>query len=407
MIPGLEPISVGSLPFAVIALCMITLAWSKQKHLFLAGLAVASGLMALSWLSFFDLLALSLFVLPPYLIIRMMWGNTRFETSLVAMGMVIWEVALFIYLRKYEWVSGVEWLDHPFSIVGLSYILFRVIHLIMEAPGLGHHPFNLLYFGTYTLAFWTFLSGPIQRYEAFIQGLEKVGRPATEQILNGGHRAVNGLIKAFLIAPVFLQVSDLQSLTKDGAGLLDLGVVLYSYTIYLYLSFSGYTDLMIAIARLCGVTTLPENFNHPYLARNVQDFWSRWHISLGTWIRHYVFTPLLKQLLTASPPGAHNLMLAVAVIITFLIVGAWHGTSVNFLIFGFLHGSAIVITGLYGRILKSILGKKRKKAFEAHPATRLISIIVCFHFIVLSMVFIPNSTSDVVNVLTQFLMAQG
>jgi D-alanyl-lipoteichoic acid acyltransferase DltB (MBOAT superfamily) len=175
----------------------------------------------------------------------------------------------------------------------------------------------------------------------------------------------------------------------------DFVIVFYSYPIYLYLNFSGYTDVVIAISRLCGMTTMPENFNRPYLARNVQDFWTRWHMSFSTWIRDYVFTPLSKRLVAATVPGRAEAMLAVAVVLTFIIVGAWHGTTLSFVIFGLLHGFAVIVATLYGSILKRLLGSARRRAFESHRATHAVSVVACFHFVCATLALINNGLGDI------------
>ncbi len=407
MIPGLPPISVDSLAFAILGLGMILLAWSKRRHLFMAMLGAVSVLMVLTWLSPLDAAALLLFVVPPYFVTRFLWGKKNANVMAALSGMVAWEVLLFVYLRKYEWVGEATYLDHPIAIIGLSYILFRVLHLIVEAPNLGHLPFGGLRFMAYIFAFWTLLSGPIQRYEAFSSGMETIGRPTNEAALAAGHRAVNGLIKAFLIAPIFLSASNLDALGEDGATWLDLLIVVYSFPIYLYLNFSGYTDVVIAIARLCGMTTLPENFNRPYLARNIQDFWGRWHMSFGDWIRHYIFIPLSKTLLEKTNTNLHGLMLAFSVIVSFVIIGAWHGTTSNFVIFGLLHGLAIIVGEIYGRILKSLVGRKRKKSFEKHPAVQGAAMVLCFNYVAVTAVLFPNSITEISTVFGQFFRAQG
>jgi D-alanyl-lipoteichoic acid acyltransferase DltB (MBOAT superfamily) len=159
---------------------------------------------------------------------------------------------------------------------------------------------------------------------------------------------------------------------------------------------------MIAIARLCGVTTLPENFDRPYLARNLLDFWGRWHISFGIWIRHYVFTPLSKNLLTATPPRLQEAALIACVIVTFLIIGAWHGTTLNFLVFGLMHGIGIVVTGIYGWVLKNALAREARKRWEQHRVVHALSVILCFHYVAATILLFPNSVQDVVNVLRDF-----
>ena len=402
MTGSIGPISANSLIFTVLALALIAVAWSGARSRFPAALALVSGFVLLSWLRPLDLAALVLLVIPPYFVIRRLWGTEQTASLRMIATLVVWEIFLFVYLRKYEWTGDLEWMDHPVAIIGISYMLFRILHLVVEAPYMGRLPFGPLQYGTYLLAFWTLLSGPIQRYDAYVEGMSTVGRPGGGDALAAAHRLINGLIKAFVIAPIFLKASDIDALTAGDANWVDFLIVLYSYPAYLYLNFSGYTDFVIAIARLCGMNTLPENFNRPYLARNLTDFWSRWHMSFGTWIRHYVFTPLSKYLLRATAPPLHNMMLAVCVVVTFLIVGAWHGTTLNFLIFGLLHAGGIIAIAMYGGLLKSVFGRQRRKIFESHIAVRAVSTVLCFHFVAATVLLFPNTTDKLATTFSVF-----
>ena len=402
MTGSIGAISANSLTFALLALALIAIAWSRARHWFPAAFAMVSGFVLFSWLKPLDFAALVLFVVPPYFVICRLWGTKEAASLRAITTVVVWEIVLFVYLRKYEWTGDFEWMDHPVAIIGISYMLFRILHMVIEAPYMGRLPFGPLQYGTYLLAFWTLLSGPIQRYDAFVDGMSTVGQPAGRDALAAAHRLINGLIKAFVIAPIFLQASDIDALTAGDANWMDFLIVLYAYPAYLYLNFSGYTDFVIAISRLCGMNTLPENFNRPYLARNLMDFWSRWHMSFGTWIRHYVFTPLSKYLLRTTAPPFHNLMLAVCVIVTFLIVGAWHGTTLNFVIFGLLHAGGIIVIAMYGRLLKSVLDRQRRKKFEGHLAVRAVSTVLCFHFVAATVLLFPNTTDELVGVLSVF-----
>jgi D-alanyl-lipoteichoic acid acyltransferase DltB (MBOAT superfamily) len=407
VILSIAPITADSLTFATISLVLIGLAWSRWRGWFLYGLGVASLIVLISWLGALDLVALALFVVPPFLLIQRIWGKPELAATKPAAIVIAWEILVFIYLRKYEWAGGSTLLDQPVAIIGLSYMLFRIIHLVVEAPYLGHLSFGPVQYGAYIFAFWTLLSGPIQRYEAFAEGMKSVGRPAESEALHASHRLINGMIKAFLIAPVFLKLSDIEILAAPGANWLDFSIVLYAYPVYLYLNFSGYTDMVIAIARLCGVETLPENFNRPYLSRNLMDFWSRWHMSFGIWIRQYLFNPMSKYLLKRGGQSAQNALLAGSVIITFVIVGAWHGTTWNFILFGLLHGVGIVLTGAYDWMLKLTLGRQRRKVFLAYPVTHAISVVICFHFVSVTILLFPNRVSDLTNTLGGFFSAQG
>jgi D-alanyl-lipoteichoic acid acyltransferase DltB (MBOAT superfamily) len=389
-------IGADSLGFLAMAAALILVAWSPLKSWFPWALAIASTVFLLSWLTPLSILALALFIAPPYFVTSSRWGRGGSNGSVLVFAALAWQVAFFIVLRKYQWVEGVAWLDHPIAIIGISYILFRTIHLMVEAPYLGDLPFGPGRYLTYVLAFWTLLSGPIQRYEAFCDGLATIGRPPAADARAAGHRAVDGLIKAFLIAPIFLPTSDIRVLDAPTTGWLDVAIAFYSFPIYLYFNFSGYTDLVIAVTRLCGMGTMPENFDRPYLARNVQDFWARWHISFSTWIRQYLFTPLSKILIGAATARAlQSPMMALSIILTFLIVGAWHGTTSNFLVFGLLHGGALVLGAFWGGALKRLIGNQRRRSFERHPLTTLAARILCVNYVCFTLHFINNPAGDV------------
>jgi D-alanyl-lipoteichoic acid acyltransferase DltB (MBOAT superfamily) len=400
----MDPIQINQITFVFLASGLILLAWSAWKRWFLEVFLIASLIMLASWLSPQEGAALLGFLIPPYLLTRLCWGKNDRPWGLQISLLVTWEIALFIYLRGYEWVEYSPWLVHPLAIIGLSYMLFRVIHLAVNAPHLGEYPISLTRYFSYVGAFWTLLSGPIQSYDSFCRGLTEIGRPETNEILRQAHRATNGLIKAFFIAPIFLKSSELGINESSETYWIDFAVVFYSYPIYLYLNFSGYTDVVIAISRMCGMTTMPENFNRPYMARNIQDFWTRWHISFGVWIRQYVFNPLSKILLKAFGPNKSNLALAIVVLITFILVGAWHGTTANFIVFGLLHGMAVIITVVYGSVLKKILGKQKRKKFENNILVKSISIFLCFHFVCFTILLFTNQVQDVLAIFQRLII---
>ena len=111
--------------------------------------------------------------------------------------------------------------------------------------------------------------------------------------------------------------------------LAEFPVVFYFYPLYLYFNFAGYCDIVIAAARLFGMK-LPENFNRPWLARNPIEFWTRWHITLGTWIRDYLFMPMYKPVVERWPKRAQSLAW-IFYFLAFVVAGVWHGTTLNFL----------------------------------------------------------------------------
>jgi len=366
VIPGLGPIAPNGIAYLALASGLVLLAWSSRRDYFIHALALTGAVMAISWLGPGDLLAMLAFQVAPFVAIGRLWGKKQAAAGRMAVAVIALQIALFLVFKRYAWFDVLGTFDLPVTVVGISYILFRQIHLLIEAPYLGHLPFSLSRYLAFTLSPWTLIAGPIQRYDGFCAGLGEVGRPAADKALAALHRIASGLIKAFVLAPLLLPSADIGLLTRPTADWLDFAIVLYSYPAYLYLNFSGYVDVVIGIARVCGFTTLPENFDRPYLARNVRDFWTRWHISFGIWVRHFVFTPLSTALIRRAPANMAGLMMALTVMITFYLVGAWHGTTLNFVAFGLMQGAGVVVSASFERTLRRMLGKPGMKALDGN-----------------------------------------
>lgn len=393
----------NSVSFLALNGCLVLLAWSPWRARFLEGLALAAILMLATWLKPFDALALSIFLIGPYLMTKSLWGRKDRGGGAFTRVVLIWQLFLFLIIKRYGGFDLLGGLGHPVAVIGVSYFLFRQIHLVVDAPYMAHISFNFLRYLTFILSPWTLIAGPIQRYDSFHSGLEQIGRPESDAVRKAGHRIVNGLLKAFVIAPVFLDPSAITNLEAPTADWIDFFIVLYGYPIYLFLNFSGYVDIVIGTACLCGFTTLPENFNRPYLARNPADFWTRWHMSFGVWVRHYVFTPLSAFLIKRAPARLDGLMMTITVLITFYLVGAWHGTTINFVIFGLLQGIGVVVSAGFGRWLKRLVGKEKYKSIESHQGLRWLAIVLCFNFTCATFLLLNNTVDEVVRSLQAFL----
>ena len=332
MIPGLYAITPNAIGFLALTGSLVLLAWSPCRAHFVKALTLTGVIMLASWLKPLDVIAVVIFLIGPYLATKALWGRKDLGGGSITWTVLVWQIFLFLVIKRYGGFDYLSDFEYAVSVIGASYILFRQIHLVVDAPYLAHLPFGVLRYLAYMISPWTLIAGPIQRYDSFCKGLEEIGRPENDDVLKASHRVVNGLIKAFIFAPVFLAPSTVTSLMLPQANWVDFSIVLYGYPIYLYLNFSGYVDVVIGAARLCGFTSLPENFNRPYLARNPAEFWTRWHMSFGVWIRYYIFTPLSTFLVKRAPARLAGAALAITVLITFYLVGLWHGTTWNFII---------------------------------------------------------------------------
>ena len=146
---------------------------------------------------------------------------------------------------------------------------------------------SLIDYLNYIFSFWTILAGPIQRYRQFMETFYSE-KPAKNdrQVFTHLHRATNGLIKVLIIGSLFKYVADwaYTNVEEGYFSLVNFALMFYSFPLFVYFNFSGYCDIVIAMAALAGFT-IPENFNKPYLSRTMIEFWNRWHITLSQWLR--------------------------------------------------------------------------------------------------------------------------
>jgi alginate O-acetyltransferase complex protein AlgI len=234
----------------------------------------------------------------------------------------------------------------PVVLIGISYMVFRCIGFVMDAEVLER--VDPLTFFNYLLFFPTFLAGPIERFERFEELHEGKDLNLEESPLPGLHRMANGFLKKFVLADSLAAWSLAAMNLQDPwpTPLLWVGVLLQP--VVLYLDFSGYCDIMIGLVRLTGFS-LAENFDAPWQAGNIQEFWNRWHITLSHFIRDYVYNPLLRQLLTVLRPAWQFPGIVILYFFTMVLLGLWHGTNLGFLLFGVFHGLLLVWVLLLNR----------------------------------------------------------
>ena len=323
-------------------------------------------------------------------------------SKLLLAGYLVALLAAFVVLKRYAFLALFlpAWLmEHPISIVGLSYMLFRQIHFVVDMYGRSIESPSLWSYANYQLSLFSLLSGPIQRYEEF-QEFWRSPRPAFQDrhdLLKAYLRILVGVVKMALIAAAclaeysrnarwFLDGAKAGSLTQWGA-LGHFAGVFYLYPAYVYFNFSGYCDLVIGAAALVGLK-LPENFDRPYLARNMIDFWSRWHRTLSLWIRDYVFTPLYKGLAQRWPSAASTSAIA-CFFIALTLAGVWHGSTWNFVVFGLLQGVGVSVAKLWENRLLRRRGRPGLKQYLASRNIRIAATVANFHFACMTFLFFP------------------
>ncbi|HEV8003681.1 MAG TPA: MBOAT family O-acyltransferase [Planctomycetaceae bacterium] len=393
--------SVCSLGF--LALCIgvvIVFHWAPGKLPRQLILAAASALFLFShvpnvrsWIFF------ALALAATYVALLSVRATRRGWTVATVIGLTL---LVYLYLKRYDffatWIPiPMDW-DlslHPIELVGLSYMLFKLIHLFVDEWQGQLTPINLWSYLNYQLSFFTLIAGPIQRYNDFRQSWETMDlrpRDSRESLLLWS-RLLVGMIKIGVFSAWALAAFQHAAPPDGPRSLADALVCFYIYPVYLYLNFSGYTDVMIGVGGLLGFH-LPENFNRPYLARNVLDFWDRWHISVTHWIRDYVFMTSYKSAATQFPKGARYwsyLLLFLAL----LLAGVWHGTTESYVLFGVLNGLGAAAARAYGDILRARLGGAGLKVYLQNRTIRWIATLVTLHYVGFCFLFFSLSLHQV------------
>jgi alginate O-acetyltransferase complex protein AlgI len=331
--------------------------------------------------------------------------------SVVAAGIVL-SALVFFWFKRYSffgaWVPY-EWglAKSPPELVGLTYMLFKLIHMLVDEWQGQLAPFNLWSYLNYQLAFFTLTAGPIQRYNDFQRSWQAMDTVSTEprDVLLFWCRILLGLLKIRVLGEWADSAFKYAATPTEHRGLTDVLVCFYVYPLYLYLNFSGYTDVMIGAGGLLGFK-VPENFNYPFLARNVLDFWDRWHISLTHWIRDYVFMSSYKAAASNFPRAARYSGYFLLFMALFL-AGVWHGTTEGFVAFGVLNGLGAAVTRIYGDGLRAILGPKGLHAYLQNRLIRWIAVFVTLNYVCLAMLFFSSNFYPALSLLatawTEFL----
>lgn len=257
------------------------------------------------------------------------------------------------------------------TILGVSYMTFRAVQVLIEIYD-GHiKALNLLDFSYFLLFFPSVASGPIDRYRRFSADLKSTpDRETYDQIASDGFwKLVTGAFYSFVVGSLIQQYW-LAALPQTGFGA--TVAYMYGYTFFMFFNFAGYSRMAIGSAYLLGVR-LPENFNLPFLSRDMKDFWSRWHISLSTWLRDYVYTRFCTQALRKKWFGGSRASSYLGYFLTMLLMGAWHGLTPAYLIYGAYHGVLMSLNELLDTKWKRFRKLKKQGAFS------MLLVFITFH----------------------------
>ncbi|WP_337190735.1 MBOAT family O-acyltransferase [Helicobacter saguini] len=298
----------------------------------------------LIWINPYFALVVGLYTLVIYLFSRLLY---RFDYGIILLFCVSILVLILSFFKYFSSIKdsviaifafvGLDFLaDFIIFPLGISFYTFASITYLSEVYK-NRKLENLKDLATYLSFFPTFISGPIMKSSFFFTQLHEYRIFSKMELIFV--LIIFGLTKKVLFASYLQGFSDNILQNPADFSVISLLLGIYAYGLRLYCDFSGYVDLVSAFALMLGFH-LPQNFNMPYAARNIRDFWGRWHITLSHFIRDFIYIPL----------GGNKrgfFLTQVFILISFAISGIWHGNSLNFLIWGLLHGVGLVVFNIF------------------------------------------------------------
>ena len=264
--------------------------------------------------------------------------------------------------------------------VGISFYTFQTISYTVDIYRGKIKPVNnIIDFGFYVSFFPQLVAGPIVRAAEFVPQLYQKFSLTRREFGHALFLIMAGLMKKMLISD-YISINYVDRVFESPLSYsgFENAMAVYGYSLQIYCDFSGYTDIAIGVAFLLGFR-LPVNFNSPYKALHVTDFWRRWHISLSSWLRDYLYIPLGGNKKGEIRRNIH-------IMITMLLGGLWHGAHLRFIIWGGIHGAALVIHKIWRLISRRLYGSFQPLR-RMNPLSRFLSVFITFHVVTAAWIF--------------------
>lgn len=381
----------NSAAYLVFLPIVFTLYWLIPSKWRVALLLIASYVFYMSWKPAYGLLILGLTVVNFFLGLRLSESKSN-RKLLLFITITVNLVVLGVFKYAYFTVDLLNGALSPFGKhcslsmniilpLGISFFAFEFIHYACDVYK-GDKPIkSFLNFALFPSFFPTQIAGPIKRYQDFIPQLSQKMRLTVTDFDEGFRLIIFGLFKKVVFADNLSVVVDSAFKHPELLSGLDLWLAVYAFAFQIYFDFSGYTDVARGSAQLLGFK-VPLNFNLPYLAGSISEFWHRWHISLSTWLRDYLYIPL-----GGSKGGKwftyRNLFL------TMLLGGLWHGAAMHYVVWGAYQGILLIAHKELRGLSESFKGLR---TVIDSKVGHIISVIITFHFVCIGWVFFRADT---------------
>lgn len=332
-------------------------------------LCLIMGFKSMQTLQFLIFMAFEMFLIYAYYFLHKKYkSNYIYYTVFILSILPVLAVKACVYTSDFKFLG----------FLGISYVSFRIWQMIIEIHDEHIESFSIwetLYFITF---FPAISSGPIDRYKRFKDDLDKKisGKEYLEEYLTFGTKKILlGITYKFAIANL-INIYFINNAPTEKS-FLNIIIYMYAYTMYLFFDFAGYSAFAIGTSYLLGVKT-PENFNKPFLAHNMKEFWDRWHISLSKWFGDYLFSRFVLNAVRNKKIKSKKLAIRYGYMLTMLTMGLWHGFYLFYIAYGAYQGLMLILTDIY---IKS----KTYRNFKKSKYYDLVSRVICFHVVAFGM----------------------
>lgn len=377
----------NSLQYLVFLPTVFLLYWLTPHRFRVPLLLVASYVFYMSWRPIYGILIFGL-TLANFLLVPFIAKATEKKKLVLGLTVALNLVVLGIFKYAYFTIdavktglgmAGIDWKEPHLHIIlplGISFFVFEFIHYAIEVYRGKPVVKNFLDFALFPSFFPTQIAGPIKRYQDFVPQLHIPLKFKWEYVDEGMQLILMGLAKKVLIADNLALVVQAGFAHPEQFSSVDMWMITYAFAFQIFFDFAGYTDIARGSSMLFGYK-VPINFNLPYLASNVADFWRRWHISLSTWLRDYLFIPL------GGSRGSKWLNYR-NLFITMALGGLWHGAAFHYLAWGAYQGLILILHKEYVAVLEKVgIAEKLMKSKIYH----VFSIVATFHIVCVGWVF--------------------
>ena len=331
---------------------------------------------------------LIIFIVETYLLVRL---GFHFREKKSTKYPILFFASLLLIAAK----TVIVWKVSILGFLGISYMTFKVLQIIFEMyDGIIKEPVGLIDYLQFLLFFPTISSGPIDRSRRFMEDIHQtIPRAEYIELLGTGlFRLLLGLVyKVVLSGLLYLAMNHIPH-----RGLLFTTVsYMYLYTFYLFFDFAGYSLMAVGVSNIMGIQT-PMNFNKPFLSIDIKDFWNRWHITLSTWLRDFIFSRIVMKSMRHKWFKTRLTTAMVAFMLNMIFMGFWHGLSWSYIIYGVYHG--VLMAGFEWYQKKSKFYKKYKQK----TAYKVVSWFVTMHLVMIGLLIFSGKPYEfIIKLLTK------